>query len=299
MIISRRLVIILGGIIGFFSFVFSAHAAILSFSVYKNVVAAGDQFVAEVRVDSEGVGVNVAQATITFPKNLVEVVKINRSDSVFNFWLEEPSYSNDDGTVKFLGGSTNGINGQSLKVLTVIFQAKSVGQADLVFTDAAVTVSDGSGANVLSASKGASVGISEQRPSGAVTPVQINRTPEQSENRPSKPQISVPLYPDSTRWYNVSGDFLAKWVLPADISDVVAIVDRSQTTEPAVSQGLFDHKEFLALSDGVRYLHVRFKNNVGWGTTGHYRIAIDRVPPKPFSITVDPGLVTDNPTPLF
>lgn len=299
MIILRLLAIVLVLAASFCLFIFPVKAATLNFVVDKDVVAIGDQFVAEARVDSEGIGINVAQATITFPKNLLEVVKLDKSDSVFNFWLQEPSYSNEEGTINFLGGSTNGINGQSLKILTVVFRAKAIGQADIAFIDATVTVSDGSGANALSGSKTASIAIGEERASGATVPVQISRAPEPAENRPAKPQISSPLYPDSAVWYNVAGDFLAKWALPPDVSEVAAIVDKIQTTEPAVSQGLFDHKEFLALSDGVWYLHVRFKNNVGWGQVGHYRIAIDRAPPKPFDITIDPGIITDNPAPFL
>ncbi|MBI4993469.1 hypothetical protein HZC33_00715 [Candidatus Wolfebacteria bacterium] len=292
----------IGFLIGLFSFCFLVpltQAASLNFGAEKTAVAVSDQFFEEVRVDSEGTAINVAQASISFDKNLVEVVKIDRSDSVFNFWLQEPSYSNDEGVVRFLGGSTNGLNGQSLKVITIIFRAKSIGQANFAFADAAITASDGSGANVLSKTKSAQIDIGEVRQTGVVAPVQISRAPEKVENTPSKPQISVALYPDASRWYNVSGNFLARWNLPSDVSEVAAIIDKNQGTNPTISDGLFDHKEFLSLGDGIWYLHVRFKNNVGWGATAHYRIAIDRTPPKPFEISADPGLITDNPQPVF
>lgn len=277
----------------------SASAAVLSFGLDKNVIAVDDQLIVEVRIDSEGAGINVAQATVTFPKALLQVIKVDRGDAAFNFWLSEPTFSNDNGTVNFLGGSTNGLTGQSLKVLTITFKAKGIGQADLAFTDAAVTASDGSGANLLSGTKGSGISISEQRPAEVIAPPQISRTPEPSKNLPGIPKITVPLYPDPLIWSNVSGEFLAKWVLPADISEVAAAVDQNKTTEPVVSDGLFDHKTFSALRDGIWYLHVRFKNNVGWGATAHYRIAIDRAPPKPFTVAVDPGLTTDNPTPVL
>lgn len=280
-------------------FAFSAQAASLNFSVEKTVVAIGDQFSLEARVDSEGAGINVSQATITFPKNLLEVVKVDHSDSAFNFWLQEPAFSNDKGEITFLGGATNGLTGQSLKVLTITLKAKASGEADLAFTDAAIIASDGSGTNLFSSTKGAKIDIGETRQPGAPAPAQITRETESAKNLPIAPQIIVALYPNQSRWYNVSGNFLARWNLPADISEVVAIVDKNKSTEPVVSEGLFDHKEFSALNDGIFYLHVRFKNSIGWGATAHYRIAIDRAPPKPFDIKVDPGLITDNPSPVF
>ena len=69
-------------------------------------------------------------------------------------------------------------------------------------------------------------------------------------------------------------------------------------TVPEESEGLFDSKQFpLFQEDGINYLHVRFKNNKGWGVTAHYRIAIDTQPPLAFAIQIEGGISTDNPRP--
>jgi len=71
--------------------------------------------------------------------------------------------------------------------------------------------------------------------------------------------------------------------------------------DPTISEGLFNNKTFSPLSDGIWYLHVRFKNSVGWGPTMHYRIGIDSAPPLSFTATSPDGLTTANvaPTLLF
>lgn len=68
---------------------------------------------------------------------------------------------------------------------------------------------------------------------------------------------------------------------------------------PAQSIGLYDSKIMSPLSDGTWYVHVRFKNSRGWSATVHYKIAIDTVPPLPFTVASVDGAATDNPTPTL
>ena len=49
---------------------------------------------------------------------------------------------------------------------------------------------------------------------------------------------------------------------------------------------------------GVWYVHVRFKNNIGWGPSAHYKISIDRTAPAVFEIRID-NAVTENPAPVI
>ncbi|MFZ2072126.1 MAG: hypothetical protein WAV10_00360, partial [Minisyncoccia bacterium] len=109
--------------------------------------------------------------------------------------------------------------------------------------------------------------------------------------------LSVPLYPDPQGWYNLISDFSVNWDLPKDVISVATSVDKIPNTNPTKSEGLFDNKVFKALDNGVWYVHVRFKNNIGWGQTNHYRIAIDSVPPLPFEVVIVGNPVSDNPTP--
>lgn len=276
----------------------ATNAATFSFSLDKQIFATGDEFIATVAIDSESMGVNAAQGTISFSSDVLSVIKIDRAESVFNFWIQEPTFSNDTGKITFLGGSTSGFTGSSLKVFKVTFKIKGIGKSDITLTDGAITASDGSGTNVLTATKGVNI-TSISKGEIVTIPPPITRPATIAQKLPVTPAVSVALYPDPTHWYNRSAPFAANWTLPSDVSDVATLITKDPRSIPTKSEGLFDNKAFPALADGIWYLHVQFKNNIGWGPIHHYRIALDTMPPLSFKITADPSFSTDNPTPIF
>lgn len=277
-----------------------ANAASLSFIPSTGEFALSKEIVADLKIDSEGIGVNAAQATIRFPVDILEVKSIDKTDSAFSFWLEEPSFLNTDGVITFIGGTPYGVSGASIQVLRVTFISKGSGVAPITFSDAAVTTSDGSGTNVLSKTTDASFTISPTKETPIITPpTKIIREPAPASDLPVQPVVHISLYPDPTRWHNVSNVFTAAWDLPRDISTVGTALNKQPDYEPRGAEGLFDNKMFQALSDGVWYLHVRFKNKIGWGVPAHYRLAIDTKAPLPFEITIQESEETDNPTPTL
>jgi len=294
-------------------------AATMSLLLDKNSVAIGDTFTATLRIDSDNVGVNAAQATVLFPKDLVEAVKIDVQDSVFDFWLEHPPQSNNTGQFLFIGGSTNGYNGHALYVWRTTFRVKGSGPIEIRLNDAAVSASDGSGTNILTGVRNAfltSVPTSETwaalPPPTSTTavlkpehlllptpPVQIKRTAVSAQTVPAAPRLNVPLYPHPEGWSNVQEHFLVSWDLPSDVTDVATAYDQNPSTNPTGSEGLFDKKVFPSPTHGVQYVHVRFKNAKGWGETTHYRVPLDLFPPSPFTVAVEEGTTTDVPAPTI
>lgn len=294
----------------FLTLVLHANAASLFFSSTASTANIGDTVDVLVKIDSEGAGINAAQATVQYPKDILEVVKIEKGDTIFNFWLEEPSFSNENGKVTFVGGSSTGVSGKTLQVLKIIFKIKGGGKAELAFADGAVSASDGSGTNVLatvhsfvinSAPKtGTQETLTPSEPLPLTRPVQITRPAVPALALPIKPNVSMSLYPDPEKWYNGSANFLAQWTLPPDVSAVSTMLDQNIGYSGNVSEGLFDSKVFPAISkDGIWYLHVRFKNNIGWGPTTNYRIAIDTHPPLAFTASIVEGNPTDIPAPTL
>lgn len=278
----------------------SASAASLFFVPSTGEFALSKEIVADLKIDSEGIGVNAAQATIRFPSDMLEVKSIDKTDSAFSFWLEEPSFSNADGAITFIGGTPYGVSGASIHVLRVTFISKGSGIAPITFSDAAVTASDGSGTNILSKTSDASFTISPIKEIPVITPpTKIIREPAPASSLPVQPVVRISLYPDPTGWHNISNVFTAAWDLPRDISTVGTALNKQPDYEPRETEGLFDNKMFQALSDGVWYLHVRFKNKVGWGLPAHYRLAIDTKTPLPFEITTQESGETDNPAPTL
>jgi hypothetical protein len=281
-------------------------AASLNLAANKVNISIGDTVRVDIHVNSEGSGVNAFQATLNFPKDILQTQSIDKTDSIVNFWLQDPTFSNDTGQIKFIGGSTSGLFGQSLQIATVVFKATGSGQANLVFSDGAVTASDGSGTNVLSVMNGLQMSVIPKTgvvvPGAATAAVpmsQIVREAVPAAAVPARPILEIPLYPNPVNWYNLVSNFLVQWTLPLDITGVATAVDKSPTTVPTVSEGLFNNKNFNVLPDGVSHLHVRFKNNIGWGSTTHYRLAIDTKPPLPFEITITPAFSTMDPNPTI
>ncbi len=273
-------------------------AASLGMFTDKANPVVGDTLTVDVKIDSEDVSINAAQATIKFPTDILKVDTLDKTDSTFNFWLTEPSFDNTLGNVSFVGGSTiSGYSGKSLQVLRIKFKVIGNGDASLVFSDTAISAADGSGANVLSISKGVSFSVLSKSEVNKAAQAQITRAAEIAASLPTKPVLNVLLYPNSGSWYDTVSDFSANWNLPKDVTDIASSLDKIPNTDPTKSEGLFDNKTFKALSNGVWYLHVRFKNNIGWGVTNHYKILIDALPPLPFKVEITGDPVSDNPTP--
>ena len=256
-----------------------------------------------------------------FPKETLEVVSLDKTDSAFSFWLEEPNFSNNEGTLSFIGGTPYGVSGGSIQVLKIVFLTKGSGSGIITISDTAITASDGSGTNILSKTVDASFAVVPKKetppiPSSATTtvsvpaqavlapipvpaPIQISRKSVPTGKLPVKPLVKVPLYPDETKWYNLTSQFNVSWDLTADVTGVGTAINRQPNFAPAKSEGLFNNKAFAALSNGVWYLHVRFQNDLGWGAPTHYRLAIDTVPPLGFEVSAVEGAATDSPTPTI
>lgn len=301
---------------------FSGKASAADFYIIadKAAVKIGDKITADIKIDSQGVAINAAEATIKFPTSILEIASVSKAGSIFGFWLDEPTFSNQTGELKFTGGATTGFSGKTLQVLTINFTVKGTGKGEVNFSDGAITAADGSGTNVLSKMTGVEI---DSSPSSSVTPVppsppgsptppppppapapipppvQIVRPPVPSAKLPIIPSLTVPLYPDPKKWYNFANQFAVSWTLPRDISDVSTLINKDPASNPAKSEGLFDNKVFPRLEDGVWYLHVRFRNNVGWGPTAHYRLAIDTAPPLSFEVISAEGVSTDFPNPII
>ena len=130
----------------------SAKAATLVITPQEGEFYVGQVFDVAVKVQSPDEAFNSVQATIQFPKDKFEVKSLDFSPqaTVFNFWLEEPKFSNQDGTVTFIGGTTNGITGSGVQILKITFTAKGGGEGDVLFNDAAIVASDGNGTNIVS-----------------------------------------------------------------------------------------------------------------------------------------------------
>ncbi len=96
--------------------------------------------------------INVIGGTVTFSSATLEVASITRAGSLIDLWSEEPTYSNQEGTIQFSGGivgekSTAITNGD---VLTVNMRMKNAGVGVVSITNAQLLASNGEGTNIVS-----------------------------------------------------------------------------------------------------------------------------------------------------
>jgi hypothetical protein len=78
-------------------------AATMSVSPNTGVYNTGSTFTVKVVVNTQGKSVNAAEGTVKFNPQELSVVSVDRSSSIFNLWVTEPTFSNSAGTINFSG----------------------------------------------------------------------------------------------------------------------------------------------------------------------------------------------------
>ena len=268
-----------------------------SFGVNKN-------FSIGVYVSSDE-AMNAASSEISFPHNKVEVVSISKSGSIFNLWAQDPSFSNNAGTISFEGIILNpGYSGTAGKILTVNFRTKSAGAVAVVFSTGSILANDGKGTNILDIFGNAQFNINIPTGTPAPTP-QISQTPSPSPSPSIKPtsssvpQITSPSHPDQNGWRN-STDAKFVWELPHGTNAVrILYSENSKDTPQIIYEPAISEKELFNLSDGIHYFHLQLKKGKEWGPIAHYKIQIDSAPPEPFEAKIQGGNETTNPAPIL
>jgi hypothetical protein len=108
-------------------------------------VLTGERFTIEVYASAH-VPVNALDITINFASDKVEIVSVDKAQSVLTVWTEEPTITNN--TIKFGGGTfRRGFVGEHL-VATIKVRAKQTGQTEFMVSDAQLLAGDGMGSVV-------------------------------------------------------------------------------------------------------------------------------------------------------
>lgn len=105
----------------------------------------GETFTVDVVVESS-VPVNVFAGKLLFDNETLAVLSISYNTSIADLWAEEPWYSNGDGTVRFIGGTTHpgGFVGTDT-LLSITFSTIKEGAGTLTIQDAQILQHDGLG----------------------------------------------------------------------------------------------------------------------------------------------------------
>lgn len=275
----------------FILFPLSSLAATMSLSPSTGVYSAGATFNVRVLVNTAGKPVNAAEGTLKFNPQELSVVSVDRSGSIFNLWVTEPTFSNSAGTITFSGGLPSGYTGSAGNIFNVTFRTKGAGSPRVSMTGGSVLANDGMGTNVLTSMSGGSYTVSA-----------VSDTPEPEvieyvapANTPAAPVISSVTHADQKLWYKEKTAVL-KWTLPSDVVAVRTLLDNRASTVPTkVYDTPMSDITLSDLEDGESYFHIQFKNADGWGRVAHYRLAIDSTAPSKIEIKSAHAEDTANP----
>lgn len=271
-------------------FVAKTQAATLNFSPQSGTYSVGQTFNMEIDVSSSDQAMNAVQGTINFPSDKIAVVGTSKDSSILTLWVQEPSFSNIDGTVRFAGIVPNpGFTGQKGKILSIIFRAALPGEAYLTIIKGSVLANDGAGTQILTSVGNADIVIAPGQNNPPVT--------SGAPGTPAAPQISSPTHPDPSKWYSDHNPKFV-WSVPNDVTAVRILSNKLPISTPVfLYSPAISEKQLNNVNDGIYYFHAQFKNARGWGGISHFKFQIDTTAPEPFQITFLNGRDSDNPNP--
>lgn len=266
-------------------------AATLGFSPTNVTVSVGSTMTETVVVSSTNQAINAVSGVVSFPADLLQVVSVSKTNSILSLWIQDPTFSNTDGTVTFTGVVPNpGYIGAGGKVISIQFRAKKSGTGTVALSSSSsqVLANDGNGTDVLTSTNSATVTAAP-----SATPAPSSPVPSSSGDIGPLAHITSSSHPDQTKWYNLP-HAIFDWTNAPGVSAVRLGYDENANGKPTVLYSdPISHKE-LDLDDGISYFHVQEKDSSGWGPIASYRVQIDTVPPLPFTVTFPNGTTTSS-----
>lgn len=239
----------------------ATHAVVLSPGPLVDAVETDDVIRVEVLVDSQGEAINAVETAVTYSSQLLELMAVDRGQTIMPLWIEEPQLDLARGRIKLVAGVANGVVTNGAPLATLVFRAKLTGTAivslDVQATD--VRLNDGIGSPAAVTIRPLSIDIGYPN---ADTPNLL------SPSHPSEARWST-LRDATIRWMPYRELFVSYRLStnPADLPDEMAEANTGEVTFPA-------------LSDGIWYftLQSRFAGK-DWSPVARYQFLIDGTPP--------------------
>ena len=259
-----------------FLFGFSAEAASFSIAPAQGNYYLGENITVRVELDSPTQAANAVSGVITFPVDKLQVVSLTKGATI-DFWVEQPTFSNTQGTIRFEGITFNpGFSGYGGRILTIVFKGRTTGEASMNFLSGSILANDGEGSDITQVKQGASLTLLPARPKPPEPPGDLII-------------VTSPTHPESSRWYS-NREPRFNLTFPSSTTAVSVLLDINATTSPpTTTKELVTTYDSPSLSDGVWYLHTRGKTPTGWSSPGHFGVRIDTKAPEPFTISLSNG----------
>ncbi len=263
----QHIKIILISILAALSLPFVIFAATLYLTPQTQSVYQGDSLSLEIRIDSEDEKINIVEASVRFPADLLRVSDISSGSSIINLWAQTPQ-EDSLGKISFIGGITNGFEGDGL-LARISFFAKELGQAKINFgEDSQVLLNDSLGTEAQLKVLAGSYEVTA-KPKGLFV-IFSESHPEQNKWQSNNVlRLYWDLINEAKYSYLLSFDPLAE---PDDIPDL-----------PEGELVWVGALEYKGLEDGIYYFSAKQKPlGEDWSEIVRFKAMIDTVPPKPF-----------------
>jgi hypothetical protein len=257
---------------------FDQPKAHLFFSSRTGSFTEGTTFEVPILLDTQGTKINAVELYINFNPHKLAIVKPSNDKSIIAIWLEPPTYSNNKGTAKIIGGIPNGISTASGLVTSITFKALESGSASVSISDQSrILANDGYGTDLLTQFDAATYSIVPKAPNGV--------------------RVFSETHPFDDHWYNNNSPVLA-WEKEQDVSGFSFAIDNVPSTIPDNTiKSTSTITSFESLHDGLWYFHIKALKKGIWGATSHFLVRIDTEPPAAFTPTQDLiSAATANPT---
>jgi hypothetical protein len=118
-------------------------ASEFSFDVSDKNISAGEKFKVDLNINTEKESINAVEGKIIFSADLLELSEIWEGNSIANFWVEKPVYK--DGGVVFSGITPGGYILNKGFIFSLVFTAKSEGNALIKIENVSALKNDGNG----------------------------------------------------------------------------------------------------------------------------------------------------------
>ncbi|MEK7462632.1 MAG: dockerin type I domain-containing protein [Patescibacteria group bacterium] len=123
----------------------STEASYIKLSASKTVLVAGERFSIDVYAYAH-VPVNAVDITLKFEETAVDVISVDKGQSVLTIWTQEPIVKN--GEVILRGGTyRKGFLGEH-KIATIELEAKQSGESEMIADNVVLLAGDGKGTPV-------------------------------------------------------------------------------------------------------------------------------------------------------
>lgn len=275
----------------------SVSAAEIAISPSTGTYTTGQTFTATVQTNPQSKNVNAVEATLQFDSTKLSVTSVSKTGSAFSLWTTEPTFSNTAGTIEFGGGSPTPFSTRST-LISVTFRVLAEGEGTVRVSKGSVLAADGLGTDVYTGAVNGTYTLTKA--TIPVNPVPATESePEESEEAetitfgdpPRAPEAGSTVFLEPDVWYATKiGVFT--WDIPFDVDEIALDLSTSSEYEPITKYDPPIEQISLnadLLQDGIQYLTLQFKNQVGWGGILHRKIQIDSTPPEEFTINVRAG----------